>query len=73
MSNLITIVNNTEQRIDVRVTADGESGSPQFYDIMPHTFSSWKRDQWQMCFVLRVDNGKTENFVAKPGVTYVVQ
>ncbi|KAL4243791.1 hypothetical protein ABKN59_010739 [Abortiporus biennis] len=33
---------------------------------------SWGRDDWQVAWVLRDDNGRTETYVVKPGNTYQI-
>ncbi|KAL4254499.1 hypothetical protein ABKN59_003188 [Abortiporus biennis] len=67
----VTIVNETSSPIHVRVTSTG-SGQQQFFDIKSSGSESWSRDDWQVAFVLRDDNGKTETRVVKPGNTYTI-
>jgi hypothetical protein len=68
----VTIVNNTGEKITVSITNIGESGSPEFFEIMSKSCSTWKRSKLQVCHVLRSDNGNTEVLVVEPGRNYRV-
>lgn len=65
------IQNSTASVIHVRVTLTG-SGTQGFYDIQSGQIESWDRDYWEVAFVLRDDDGTTQEFVVKPGQNYTV-
>ena len=65
----VYVQNDTGSYIHVRVTTTG-SGNQSFFDIKPGNTENWSRDDWQVAFVLRDDNGQTEVYVVKPGDTY---
>lgn len=69
----VTVVNSTSSAIHVRITGDRDSGAAtEFFDISPGKSQNWDRGNWQVCFVLRDDNGETETFVVKPGDSRIV-
>ncbi|KAI0791756.1 hypothetical protein C8Q75DRAFT_805358 [Abortiporus biennis] len=67
----VTFVNNTSSTIHIRVSTTG-SGDEHFFDIAPGRSDRWGRDDWQVAWVLRDDNGRTETYVVKPGSTYQI-
>jgi hypothetical protein len=67
------ILNNTSDMIHVRVTATGESGSESFVDIAPQDSAAWDRNNWQVAFVLRDDDGSTTTLVVQPSYGYPIQ
>jgi predicted extracellular nuclease len=67
----IYVQNNTGSTIHVRVTTTG-SGNESFFDINSGNSENWDRSDWQVAFVLRDDNNKTETLVVKSGNTYII-
>ncbi|KAI0791754.1 hypothetical protein C8Q75DRAFT_756105 [Abortiporus biennis] len=68
----VTFVNNTSSTIHIRVSTTG-SGNVGFFDISPGRSDTWGRDDWQVAWILRDDNGQTETLVVKPGNTYQIR
>ncbi|KAG2356135.1 hypothetical protein BDR07DRAFT_475498 [Suillus spraguei] len=47
MSNTITIVNNTKEKITASITNTGDGGQPGFYGIASNNSSTWQRSNMQ--------------------------
>lgn len=69
---VITLVNATSSKIEVRITKDNDEGETSFYVIDKGQSETWERAQWQVAFIWRGDNDKTETLVVKPGKTYQI-
>lgn len=69
----VTVVNNTADRIHVRITGDGEANaSVAFYPIDSQKADTWGRQHMQVGYAYREDNKKTEVQVVIPGYIWVI-
>ena len=70
----VTVTNNTKAIIRVRVTTTGEGGGALggFFDIDPARASVWARNNEQVVFVKRDDNGQTETHVVEANQGLVI-
>ncbi|KAF8417528.1 hypothetical protein L210DRAFT_950157 [Boletus edulis BED1] len=72
----VSIKNNTIADINVRITREGDSGndtgSIAFYTIKPGHTEKWERKWWQVAFVRRDVDGKSESFTVVPDNSYAV-
>ncbi|KAF8550365.1 hypothetical protein OG21DRAFT_1514107 [Imleria badia] len=69
----VLIKNNTRGIIHVRITATSEPGHEGFFDISSGETAPWNRKNWEVAFILRDDNSKTETLVVQPDAAYTIE
>lgn len=67
------VVNTTKANVRIRISADGDTGSTDFYIVEPQKRSAWTRAKPQVAFVYREDKSTTEVHFVDVDATLIVK